>query len=151
MRSAFSTAFLAFAAQALAGGEERVKVSDLTIHKIGSPFGPTIESVSFKLNGEDAKDLKCAAENVAFPKPSDNLPCGKSDYSFTLWEGQEGEEFRIMVYHDVGDPKADLRGGADIPTICDNSQGSDPADEICQQKKPVSFKIDGPVGDHPGL
>ncbi|KAF4957448.1 hypothetical protein FGADI_3084 [Fusarium gaditjirri] len=151
MRAALSTTFLAFAGQALAGRGEKVTVSDLTIHKVGSPVGLTIESVSFKLNGKNAKNLKCAAEDVAFPEPDDLYPCGKSDYAFTLWAGEEGEEFSIMVYHDVGDPKADLRGGADIPTVCDNSQGSDPADEICKQKKPVSFVIDGPVGGHPGL
>ena len=41
--------------------------------------------------------------------------------------------------------KADLRGGINVDTECDNSQGSGPADEICSQKAPITFKIDGPV------
>ncbi|KAJ3544916.1 hypothetical protein NM208_g2774 [Fusarium decemcellulare] len=89
--------------------------------------------------------------NVAFPKPDAILPCGKSDYAFTLWAGEDGAEFRVMVYHDVGDSHADLRGWSDIPTACDNSHGTGPADEICTQDKPVTFKIDGPVGSSPDL
>ncbi|KAF5004234.1 hypothetical protein FDECE_9263 [Fusarium decemcellulare] len=151
MRTAVYTTLIAFITQALAGREESVTVSDLSIHKEGSPVGVEIESVSFKVSGADADNLECSATNVAFPKPDAILPCGKSDYAFTLWAGEDGAEFRVMVYHDVGDSHADLRGWSDIPTACDNSHGTGPADEICTQDKPVTFKIDGPVGSSPDL
>ncbi|KAM5347374.1 hypothetical protein ACJ41O_010379 [Fusarium nematophilum] len=146
MRTAVYTTLIAFVARSLASGEESVTLSDLSIHKQGSPVGVTIESVSFKVSGADADNLECSATNVAFPKPDGILRCGKSDYAFTLWAGESGAEFRVMVYHDVGDSHADLRGWSDIPTVCDNSHGTGPADEICTQDKPVTFKIDGPVG-----
>ncbi|RGP73159.1 major allergen alt [Fusarium longipes] len=148
MRASLCTA-ITLAASALAA-KESVTVSKLSIHSVGSPVGTRIESVSFVLNGDDAENLKCSAKNVAFPIPDKFYPCGDSDYSFTLWEGEKGAKFRVMVYHDVGDARADLRGGADVRTKCDNSQGSGPADEICTQVKPVTFTIDGPVGISPG-
>lgn len=43
--------------------------------------------------------------------------------------------------------KADLRGGVDVDTECDNSGGSGPADELCTQKASITFTIDGPVGN----
>ncbi|KAJ4017672.1 hypothetical protein NW752_001577 [Fusarium irregulare] len=142
-----SAATLGFAATALAA-KETVTVSKLNIHSVGTPIKTTLKSVSFTLNGADAKNLKCSAKNLAYPTPEKSYPCGDSDYSFLIWEGEK-EQFGIMIYHDVGDAKADLRGGRDIKTNCDNSQGSGPADEICTQGKPVSFKIDGPVGISP--
>ncbi|KAK6714769.1 hypothetical protein QX201_005621 [Fusarium graminearum] len=148
MRFSVCTA-ITLAAGALAA-KEKVTVSKLSIHSVGSPVGTSIKSVSFVLNGDDADNVKCSAKNVAFPVPDDILSCGDSNYAFTLWEGEKGAKFRVMVYHDVGDSHADLRGGADIRTKCDNSQGSGPADEICTQVKPVSFTIDGPVGSSPG-
>ncbi|KAM0558120.1 hypothetical protein ACHAPJ_005287 [Fusarium lateritium] len=152
MRTAvYTTLLTSVAGYVAAGGEETVTVSDLSIHKQGSPVGLKIESVKFKVTGADADNLECSGTNVAFPQPDDILPCGKSNYAWTLWAGEEGEEFRIMVYHDVGDSHADLRGWHDIPTVCDNSHGSGPADEICTQDKPVTWKIDGPVGSSPDL
>ncbi|KAL6884756.1 hypothetical protein GGI43DRAFT_426707 [Trichoderma evansii] len=116
------------------GWEALVIVSGLSVHKQGSLVGVEIESVSFKLNGDDAQDLECSAKNVAFPVPDDILRC----------------EFSVMVYYDVGDSHAD-RGGSDVPTVCDNSHGTGPADDICTQDQPVTFKIDEPVGIGPDL
>ncbi|KAF9761355.1 hypothetical protein IL306_003852 [Fusarium sp. DS 682] len=147
-----ATTFVSFLAATLAGVkamEETVTVSELSIHKLGSPVGVKIDKVSFKVTGKDAKNLKCSAKNVAFPEPDDILPCGKSNYSFTLWPGEHGAQFRVMVYHDVGDSHADLRGGADIKTVCDSSHETGPGDQTCTQVKPVTFKIDGPVGITP--
>jgi hypothetical protein len=101
MRASLCTA-LTFAASALAA-KESVTVSKLSIHSIGSPVGVKIESVSFVLNGDDAKNLKCSAKDVSFPIPDEIYPCGDSNYSFTLWEGEKGAKFRVMIYHDVGD------------------------------------------------
>ncbi|KAF5025725.1 hypothetical protein F66182_2192 [Fusarium sp. NRRL 66182] len=154
MRTEVYTALIAFITGSLAGGrgrEESVTLSDLSIHKLGSPVGLRIESVSFKISGADAENLECSAKNVAFPVPDTFLSCGKSDYAFTLRPGDHGEEFSLMIYHDVGDSHADLRGGSDVPTVCDNSHGTGSADEICTQGKPVTFKIDGPVGITPDL
>lgn len=103
MRSEIFASLLALAAPALAGREETVKVSHLSVHKVGSPVGTTIESVSFKLNGDNVKNLKCSASNFAFPSPIKIFPCGDSDYSFALFAGEDGVEFATMLYHDVGD------------------------------------------------
>ncbi|KAF5658693.1 major allergen alt [Fusarium heterosporum] len=142
MRPAVYAALTAFVTGSLAGshgGEEKVTVSGLSIHVEGSPVGDTIESIEFRLNGASAKNLKCFAKDFAFPEPVTFHSCGKSDYSFTLWPGGHevgvhGQDFRVMIYHDVGD-----------------SQGSGPADEICTQKKSVTFEISGPVGIGPDL
>ena len=96
-----SAATLGFAATALAA-KETVTVSKLKIHSVGNPVSTNLESISFTLNGANAKDLKCSAKNVAYPDPEEILPCGDSDYSFIIWEGKK-EQFGIMIYHDVGD------------------------------------------------
>ncbi|KAH7127267.1 hypothetical protein EDB81DRAFT_808997 [Dactylonectria macrodidyma] len=103
MLSKIFASLLALAAPGLAGREEGVKVSHLSVHKVGSPIGATIESVSFKLNGDNAKNLECSASNFAFPEPIKIFPCGDSDYSFALFAGEDGVDFATMVYHDVGD------------------------------------------------
>ncbi|RFU73386.1 major allergen alt [Trichoderma arundinaceum] len=150
MRSETFAPLLALATSVLAGREERVKVSNLSVHKVGSPVGATIESISFRLSGDNAKDLECSASNFAFPEPIEMFPCGDSGYAFALFAGEDGVDFATMVYHDVGDLHADLRGHSNVDTLCDNSHGSGPADEICTQKNSVTFIIDGPVGSSPG-
>jgi hypothetical protein len=60
-------------------------------------------------------------------------------------------QYPLQVFLLMSSSHADLRGGADVRTKCDNSQGSGPADEICTQVKPVTFKIDGPVGITPDM
>ena len=96
-----SAATLGFAATTLAA-KETVTVSKLNIHSVGTPIKTTLKSVSFTLNGADAKNLKCSAKNLAYPTPEKSYPCGDSDYSFLIWEGEK-EQFGIMIYHDVGD------------------------------------------------
>ncbi|KAI9170561.1 major allergen alt [Paramyrothecium foliicola] len=154
MRTEIIASLLALAAPALASDHaETVYVSDLNIHKHGSPVGDTIKSVSFKLNGADAKDLECSSSHAfAFPSPVAIFRCGNSDYSFAIFEGENGADFATMLYHDVGDPRADLRGLSDVVTECDNSHGTGPADLICKQEpgEKVTFTIDGPVGSHHG-
>ncbi|KAH7233715.1 hypothetical protein BKA59DRAFT_504513 [Fusarium tricinctum] len=151
MRTAVFATLAAFVTGSMASGKETVTLSKLSIHRQGSPVGDTIESISFKIDGADAKGLRCSAKDFPFPEPVKIQGCGNSDYAFSLWPGEHGADFRVMIYHDVGDSHADLRGGKDIPTVCDNSHGSGPADEICTQKKAVTFKIDGPVGGGPEL
>ncbi|KAJ3534046.1 hypothetical protein NM208_g7711 [Fusarium decemcellulare] len=63
MRTAVYATLIAFITQTLAGKEESVTVSDLSIHKEGSPVGVEIESVSFKVSGADADNLECSATN----------------------------------------------------------------------------------------
>jgi hypothetical protein len=101
-----TTTFIGFLAPTLAGVwgmEETVKISDLSIHKLGRHVAVDIDKMSFNLTGKDAQNLKCSAKNIAFPVPHDILPCGESKYSFALWPGEHGGQFRVMVHHDVGD------------------------------------------------
>ncbi|KAH7205209.1 hypothetical protein BKA60DRAFT_600033 [Fusarium oxysporum] len=123
--------------------EETVKISDLSIHKVGRHVGVDIDKMSFKLTSKDTQNL-CSAKNIAFPVPHDILPCGESKYSFALWPGQHGAQFRVMIHHDVGDSHVDLRGGADIKTFCDNSDEAGPGDETCTQVEVATFKIISP-------
>ena len=90
-------------AQAGYGREEEVTISDVKIHKIGSPVGTTIPSISFKINGDDANDLECSGADLPWPEPNDITRCGDSNYAFLLWPGEDGIEFGMMIYHDVGD------------------------------------------------
>ncbi|CAH0045614.1 unnamed protein product [Clonostachys solani] len=132
------------------GAEETVTVSSVRLHKLGSPVDVKIPSLSFKLSGNDADGLECSAADVSWPEPGFNR-CGNSKYSFALLSGTSigngDHEFYLMIYHDVGDRKADLRGGTGLDFDC-RSQGDGPADEICKQDAPVTFKIDGPVANY---
>ncbi|CAG9983769.1 unnamed protein product [Clonostachys byssicola] len=132
------------------GAEETVTVSSVRLHKLGSPVDVKIPSLSFELSGNEADGLECSATDVSWPKPGFNW-CGNSKYSFALLSdtsiSNDDHKFNLMIYHDVGDRKADLRGGTGLDFDC-RSQGDGPADEICKQDAPVTFKIDGPVANY---
>jgi hypothetical protein len=103
MRTAVFATLAAFVTGSIASGKETVTVSKLSIHREGSPVGDTIASISFKLDSADAKGLKCSAKEFPFPEPIKIHGCGKSDYAFSLWPGEDGADFHVMIYHDVGD------------------------------------------------
>ncbi|KAJ2977888.1 hypothetical protein NQ176_g4124 [Zarea fungicola] len=148
MRTALFSALVAFSLALTASAvEEKVIVSNLRIHKKGS----NITRVQFRLDGHKVKDINCSGEKVPFPEPKEAFPCGDSGYSFVLFPGDKKDiEFQVFLYHDVGDRHADLRGGFDIHTIRDNIDAAGHANEIYTQKEPVSFTIEGPVGQEPG-
>lgn len=102
MRTAVFATLAAFVTGSIARGET-VTLSKLSIHRQGSPVGDTIESISFKIDGADAKGLRCSAKEFPFPEPVKIHGCGNSDYAFSLWPGEHGADFQVMIYHDVGD------------------------------------------------
>lgn len=97
----FSTMTAALFAGVAAAATENVDISDLTVRKTsGEPT--TIQSVSFKLKGDDADGLACEASNPAFP--SEVITCGESKYRFVISAGEPADEseFGLRIYHELG-------------------------------------------------
>lgn len=156
LRSLFSLVAAALAT------EEQVTVSDFFVHKQASTIGNSINSVSFRLKGA-IQELQCSAGEIAYPEPVKLLSCSDSKYAFTLWPGTSHDDFRVIIHHDVGDryvikktlmvhcltrlrcSKANLRGAANVATVCDENDVDNASDVICRQINPVSFSIDGPI------
>ncbi|KAJ2983928.1 hypothetical protein NQ176_g350 [Zarea fungicola] len=138
LRSLFSLVAAALAT------EEQVTVSDFFVHKQASTIGNSINSVSFRLKGA-IQELQCSAGEIAYPEPVKLLSCSDSKYAFTLWPGTSHDDFRVIIHHDVGDRKANLRGAANVATVCDENDVDNASDVICRQINPVSFSIDGPI------
>lgn len=176
--SAGLSAILAFLAVGqVSAREEQISVSDIKIQKVKSSSGDSLPKVSLTLNGARAHNQGCAGEYLPWPEPRGSFagedvpwpetrgscPCGDTDYSFLLLPGEDGREFGIMIYHDVGDRlavpdagegcspliiddyrKADLRGWIDVDVECEKAESGE---ETCTQKGPIQKTIDGPVRD----
>lgn len=104
------SAILAFLAAGQASAvEEKITISDMTIHRIKSSAGDRIPKVSFRLSGARANGQLCEATDIAWPETEPSLPCGSTGYSFLLLPGEFGapaeaaKEFGLMIYHDVRD------------------------------------------------
>jgi hypothetical protein len=81
---------------------ENIDITDFSVRKAQGPDQdtPTIDAVSFKLSGDDATDLTCAASSPDFP--SEVITCGESKYRFVLQPGTDGNEFGLTLYHELG-------------------------------------------------
>ncbi|KAI9901062.1 hypothetical protein N3K66_002879 [Trichothecium roseum] len=126
----FSTMTAALLAGVAAAATENVDISDLTVRKTsGEPT--TIQSVSFKLKGDDADGLACEASNPAFP--SEVITCGESKYRFVISAGEPADEseFGLRVYHELGTAVGST-GFGNVPTYC-RAGGAGPNDFVCQQ------------------
>ncbi|CAH0018707.1 unnamed protein product [Clonostachys rhizophaga] len=128
------------------GGEGKVTVSDLKLHKVAVPVGFTIQNLSFKLSGVKDKNIECSAAEPPWPEVS-FMPCSNPQYSFALLPRDESPEILLMIYHDVGDRRADLRGGIVLNLHC-RRRGDEPVDDECTQDRALTFRIDGPVADY---
>jgi hypothetical protein len=106
MKAAFTTLFAALAAALPQNtpnpdAYENIDIADFTVRK-NEPEG-TISAVSFKLSGDDAKDLLCEASDPSFP--TDVITCGETKYRFALFPSEnqdEGYEFNLRLYHELG-------------------------------------------------
>jgi hypothetical protein len=82
---------------------ENIDIADFTVRKTQAAGSDekTIEAVSFKLSGDDAKELLCEKSKPGLP--SEVITCGDSKYRFVLQEGTvEGYEFGLTIYHELG-------------------------------------------------
>jgi hypothetical protein len=166
--SAARSAILGFLAVGqVSARKEDITVSDINIHRVKSSAGESIPKISFTLSGAKANNQGCSAENIAWPEPEQSYPCGSTSYSFLLLPGEDGKDYGLMIYHDVGDRlvfpnvkkgspltrdyrKADLRGWIDVDADCKKSEKGQSGEETCTMKGPINKTIDGPVGDSPG-
>lgn len=110
---------------------ENIDINDFFVRKNNG-----IQAVSFKLSGDDAKDLECSGSN---PKPTDVITCGDSKYRFVIKPGQV-EEFGLTIYHELG-PAFGFYGEGDVPTYC-HAGGNGPDDFVCQQVAFTTIVID---------
>ncbi|VUC30979.1 unnamed protein product [Clonostachys rosea] len=131
------------------GGEGKVTVSNLKLNKVAVPVGFRLPNISFKLSGDQAKNIECSAANLPWPEFAFNR-CGDSQYSFGLLPRDDSPEILLMIYHDVADKRADLRGGIVLNLICRNydEYGNELFDYECTQDGPVTFRINGPIADY---
>jgi hypothetical protein len=81
---------------------ENIDLAEFTVRKTQAfdSDKKTIEAVSFKLSGDDAKDLLCEASKPGFP--SEVITCGDSKYRFVIQEGTGDYEFGLTLYHELG-------------------------------------------------
>ncbi|CAH0054509.1 unnamed protein product [Clonostachys solani] len=147
----FSAAFIPFLTSLVTarpdyGGQGKVTVSDLKLHKVGIPVGFSIQNLSFKLSGDKRNNIDCSAESLPWPEFSSSR-CSDSQYSFALLPRDESPEILLMIYHNVGDKRADLRGGIILNLHC-RRRGEEPVDDECTQERSLTFSIDGPIADY---
>ncbi|KAI1473090.1 uncharacterized protein F4812DRAFT_411554 [Daldinia caldariorum] len=85
---------------------EDVSITNFSVHKAGAngSSAGTVDGVSFKLSGKDAKDLSCSAtaKDVTNGLPTDVITCGDSKYRFELLAGSDASTFTLRVYHELG-------------------------------------------------
>ncbi|KAH7405889.1 hypothetical protein DE146DRAFT_753879 [Phaeosphaeria sp. MPI-PUGE-AT-0046c] len=109
---------------------ENVDITDYTLRKNDSG----IQSISFKLSGDDAKDVLCEID--AFTGfPSKMVTCGNpapdTGYRVIAIEPKDGADADIAVYHQTA-PAAGLWAEGSVPTYC-HAGGLSPDDFICSQ------------------
>ncbi|KAI0007341.1 hypothetical protein F4779DRAFT_515624 [Xylariaceae sp. FL0662B] len=117
---------------------EDVSITDFYAHKAGAngTTAGTVDSVSFKLSGENATDLSCSASTGI---PSDVITCSETVYRFALYPGNSTANFVLRIYHELG-VAVGFYGAGDIPTYC-HSGGLDTM--VCSQvKTPIVIHID---------
>ncbi|KAK6956728.1 hypothetical protein Daesc_002008 [Daldinia eschscholtzii] len=148
--TAAAVAALFFGASAMAAPQEGelrsedVSITEFSVHKSGASGSSagTVDGVSFKLSGDDAKDLSCSASASDITKglPTDVITCGDSKYRFALLEGQDSSTFTLRIYHELG-LAVGFYGAGDVATYC-HSGGLDTM--VCSQvNSPVTIHIDG--------
>ncbi|KAF2856881.1 hypothetical protein T440DRAFT_412218 [Plenodomus tracheiphilus IPT5] len=111
------------------GTYENIDISEYTLRKNNG----TVQAVSFKLSGDDAKDLLC--ETGAVPTlPSEVVTCGDSKYRFGLVASPTEGDVNpgLAVYHETGIASGKF-AIAQGPNVYCHAGGNGPQDFVCQQ------------------
>ncbi|KAF2032185.1 hypothetical protein EK21DRAFT_99078 [Setomelanomma holmii] len=112
---------------------ENIDISDYFLRK-----NDGIQSVSFKLSGNNHTDLSCSIGATTLP--SNVTTCGDSDYRFGLIEPlTNGSDVSFRIYHQTA-PFAGKWGTGSVPTYC-HAGGNGPDDFVCQQVSAVTVVI----------
>ncbi|GAB0135923.1 hypothetical protein EsDP_00004244 [Epichloe bromicola] len=110
---------------------EKTTITNLFVRQYVTGGDKRIDSVTFKLSGDNATDLDCAAQSPEFPNPQRPTTCGTSKYRFTLRPGTDGSEFSLRLYHELA-PAVGLWGDKNCPLYC-HAGGRGPSDSACTQ------------------
>ncbi|KAI2772758.1 hypothetical protein F4815DRAFT_416779 [Daldinia loculata] len=136
---------LLFGANAMAQDlkSEDVSIADFYVHKAGASgtSAGTVDGVSFKLTGHDAKDLSClaTASQITSGVPTSVITCGDSKYRFALLDSPDASTFTLQVFHELGTAYG-FSGRGNIGTYC-HSGGLD--NVVCSQTQtPATIHID---------
>ncbi|USP82864.1 hypothetical protein yc1106_10138 [Curvularia clavata] len=136
MKFFIAAALFAGAAVALPAASECGEMVTITDYSLRWNFNQ-VESVSFKLSGNNATDLECTSPSGAIQQiPSPVYTCGDSKYRFGLQPVQSGfnmndPQYNIAVYHETG-PAVGLYAQTQVPTYC-RAGGVSTSDRICNQ------------------
>ncbi|KAF3054911.1 hypothetical protein GL218_07635 [Daldinia childiae] len=122
---------------------EDITITDFSVHKAGASGASagTVDGVSFKLTGKDAKDLSCSAtaSQITSGVPTSVITCGDSKYRFALLDSPDTSTFALQVFHELGTGSG-FSGLGNIGTYC-HSGGLD--NMVCTQtQSPITIHID---------
>nr|WPZ50800.1 Alt a 1 domain-containing protein [Alternaria solani]WPZ50801.1 Alt a 1 domain-containing protein [Alternaria solani]WPZ50802.1 Alt a 1 domain-containing protein [Alternaria solani]WPZ50803.1 Alt a 1 domain-containing protein [Alternaria solani]WPZ50804.1 Alt a 1 domain-containing protein [Alternaria solani] len=114
---------------------ENIDISDYTLRKNNG----TIQSVSFKLSGNNATDLECSGG--PYPVLGGEVDtCGDSKYRFAMTPAENGTDaFGIRIYHELGLAWG-FWGEGVVPSYC-RAGGNGINDFICQQVSEYTLVI----------
>jgi hypothetical protein len=107
---------------------ENINISNFFLRKNGS----SIDSVDFKLSGENADNISCAIGATGLP--SATITCGEPDsnYRFILIKPTDpSRDADLAIYHQTGQASG-LWGEGSVPTYC-HAGGDGPQDFVCNQ------------------
>ncbi|KAG5981065.1 hypothetical protein E4U55_003339 [Claviceps digitariae] len=101
---------------------EVITIEDFVLEKSLVDKKTVYNHVSFKLTGDKAFKLECAADNLKVA-PEGQMAgiydCINADskYRFSLWPGTSAYDIKVEVYHELG-PAVGFQGNMDIPFVC---------------------------------
>ncbi|KAG6004330.1 hypothetical protein E4U54_000553 [Claviceps lovelessii] len=122
---------------------ENIDIADFSIQKTVDNGVTKLTHVSFKLSGDEHKDLLCAAENPELLPPGSmnkTYDCvnSASNYRFTLLPGQGNNDVKLHIYHQLGDAWG-FQGEGDIMVNCHGLDS--PSHLMCGQVNQVTIGI----------
>jgi hypothetical protein len=101
----------------------------------------TIDSVDFKLSGDDATDISCAISAPTLP--SETITCGdNSPYRFILTKSTDAtREVELSIYHQTGQASG-IWNAAPAPALYCHAGGNGAGDFVCQQiEEKVTYEL----------
>ncbi|KAF1841870.1 uncharacterized protein K460DRAFT_292260 [Cucurbitaria berberidis CBS 394.84] len=114
---------------------ENINIAEYSLRK-----NDGIQSVYFKLSGDNATDLTCQSGPIP-TLPSDNVDCGEgTDYRFVVIKDPNGgSEPGLAINHQTA-PFFGKTGTGSVPTYC-HAGGNGPNDFVCSQVGAVTIVI----------